>query len=126
MGTSLTLKESRDLLGLGERATRQEIISAYRRAARRWHPDRAPAGREEEFRARMQQINAAYQRLKDFLENYRFHLEDRETPQDAEEWWRERFYTGVWGAPPGKEPESPAAAPGPAELGAGKKGGKRS
>jgi len=102
MVQALTLKEARDLLGLGETATRQEIIQAYRRAARRWHPDRAPEGAEAEFRARMQQVNAAYQRLKEFLESYRFRLEDLETVQDAEDWWRERFYTGVWGPPPGK------------------------
>ena len=96
----MTLKEARDLLELGLTATRQEIIRAYRRAARRWHPDRAPEGREEEYRAHMQQVNAAYQRLREFLEGYRFHLEDTETTEDVEEWWQERFYTGVWGRPP--------------------------
>jgi len=117
----LTLKEARELLGLGETATRQEIVAAYRRAARRWHPDRAPEGREAEFRARMQQVNAAYQRLKDFLEGYRFRLEDLETLQDAEEWWRERFYTGVWTPPPGKSGEPTTEPPdqGPSKIKAG-------
>jgi DnaJ-class molecular chaperone len=96
----MTLKEARDILDLEISVTRQEITRAYRRAARRWHPDRAPDGREVEFRARMQQVNAAYQRLKEFLEGYRFRLEDMETGEDAEEWWQERFYTGVWGRPP--------------------------
>jgi|GEM_PF-431345 DnaJ-class molecular chaperone len=120
MPSSLTLKEARELLGLGEKATRQEIIQAYRRAARHWHPDRAPEGREAEFRARMQLVNEAYQRLKDFLENYRFCLVDQETPQDAEEWWRERFYTGVWGAPPEKASDavfSSATGPGKNRVG---------
>lgn len=121
-----TLKEAREILGLGETATRQEIIQAYRREARRWHPDRAPKGREAEFQTRMQRVNAAYQRLKDFLENYRYRLEERETAEDVEEWWRERFYTGVWGAPPGKDTEAPGASPGPAELRSGRKGRKRS
>jgi DnaJ-domain-containing protein 1 len=96
----MTLKEAREILGLDLTATRQEIIQAYRRAARHWHPDRAPDGREEEYRAHMQQVNAAYQRLKEFLEGYRFQLEDTETTEDMEEWWQERFYTGVWGRPP--------------------------
>lgn len=100
----MTLTEARDILELDLTVTRQEIIRAYRRAARRWHPDRAPEGREEEYRAHMQQVNAAYQRLKEFLENYRFHLEDTETGEDVEKWWQERFYTGVWGRPP-KEPQ---------------------
>jgi hypothetical protein len=96
----MTLKEAREILGLDLTATRQEIIRAYRRAARHWHPDRAPDGREEDYRAHMQQVNAAYQRLKEFLEGYRFRLEDTETTEDVEEWWQERFYTGVWGRPP--------------------------
>jgi hypothetical protein len=96
----MTLKEAREILGLERAATRQEISRAYRRAARRWHPDRAPAEREEEFRGRMQQVNAAYQRLREFLENYRFVLEDTESGEDVEEWWQDRFYTGVWGRPP--------------------------
>ncbi|MGQ9689450.1 MAG: J domain-containing protein [Desulfobaccales bacterium] len=100
----MTLKEARDTLELGISATRQEITRAYRRAARRWHPDRAPEGREAEYHARMQQVNAAYQRLKEFLENYRFHLEDTETGEDVEQWWQERFYTGVWGRPPQERP----------------------
>ena len=102
----MTLKEARDLLELGISATRQEISRAYRRAARRWHPDRAPDGREEEYRARMQQVNAAYQRLKEFVESYRFPLEDTETTEDVEEWWRERFYTGFLGRPPKGSRES--------------------
>jgi DnaJ domain len=96
----VTLREARDILGLELTATRQEITRAYRRAARRWHPDRAPADREEEYRGRMQLVNAAYQRLREFLEGYRFRLEDIETGEDVEEWWRDRFYTGVWGQPP--------------------------
>jgi hypothetical protein len=99
----MTLKEARDILELGLTATRQEISRAYRRAARRWHPDRAPEDREEEYRAHMQLVNAAYQRLKEFVENYRFPLEDTETEEDIEEWWAERFYTGVWSRPPPKE-----------------------
>lgn len=102
----MTLTEARNILELDLTATRQEITRAYRRAARRWHPDRAPEGREEEYRAHMQQVNAAYQRLKEFMENYRFNLEDTETGEDVEEWWQERFYTGVWGRPPRERQDS--------------------
>ncbi len=120
----MTLKEARDILDLEISVTRQEITRAYRRAARRWHPDRAPEGREEEYRGRMQQVNAAYQRLKEFLENYRFQLEDTETGEDLEEWWQERFYTGVWGRPPkegrGSGDKAAMADDGEAETGRGK------
>lgn len=119
----MTLKQARDILGLTLFATRQEITRAYRGAARRWHPDRAPDGREEEYRGRMQQVNAAYQRLKEFLEDYHFRLEDTETGEDVEEWWQERFYTGVWGRPPEKSQAPPDKAP---EVEAdGRKAGKR-
>jgi hypothetical protein len=53
----------------------------------------------------MQQVNAAYQRLREFLENYRFRLEDTETGEDVAEWWQDRFYTGVWGRPV-REPQT--------------------
>jgi curved DNA-binding protein len=103
----MTLKEARQTMELGATATRQEIKKAYRRLARRWHPDRAPAGEEAAFRMRMQEINAAYQRLKDFVENYRYRLDEPEAPEDPadiEKWWKTRFGgTGVWGAPPPKK-----------------------
>ncbi|MBW1991468.1 MAG: J domain-containing protein [Deltaproteobacteria bacterium] len=97
----MTLKEAREILGLGETATRQEIKAAYRRQARRWHPDRAPSGEEARFRTRMQEVNAAYQRLKDFMENFRYPLDDvraADSQEDIESWWASRFATGVWGA----------------------------
>ncbi len=99
MTTTMTLKEAREILGLAEVASRREIRDAYRRAARRWHPDRAPAGAEEEFRQRMQAVNAAYQRLKEFLERYRYRLAEAEEEPDPSEWWRQRFNVGVWGGP---------------------------
>ena len=43
----MTLEEARVLLNLGLKATKKEVRAAYRRAARRWHPDRAPAGAEK-------------------------------------------------------------------------------
>lgn len=96
----MTLEEAREVLELGLKATRKEVRAAYRRAARRWHPDRAPAGSEGDYRARMQKINAAYQRVLKFLEDYRYHLVETEAPEDYQRWWQSRFYTGVWGPPP--------------------------
>ncbi len=101
----MTIKEAREILGLGTSASRREIRDAYRRAARRWHPDRAPAGAEEEYRRQMQAVNEAYQRLKDFLEHYRYRLEETEQEQDPADWWRERFNVGVWGGGAGRPPE---------------------
>lgn len=105
LNQAMTLKEARQLLGLELQATRKDVRAAYRRAARRWHPDRAPAGAEEEFRARMQQINAAHQRIVQFIENYRYHLAEDAGPDNVQKWWTDRFYTGVWGPPASEKPE---------------------
>ncbi len=97
----MTLKEAREILGLELTATRREIKAAYRRAARRWHPDHAPPGAEEEYRVRMQNINAAYSRVRLFLDQYRYRLEEEASRDEYEDWWLQRFGTsGVWGAPP--------------------------
>jgi DnaJ-class molecular chaperone len=101
----MTLEEARQLLSLGHKATRREVKAAYRRAARRWHPDRAAAGEEESHRARMQEINAAYQRIVQFIEDYRYDLVEPADPEDLQKWWADRFATGVWGPPPPKDPD---------------------
>jgi preprotein translocase subunit Sec63 len=100
----MTLEEARELLGLDLKATRKEIRAAYRRAARRWHPDRTPAGGEENHRERMQQVNAAYQRLIQFIEEYRFELVEKSPPEDLQQWWENRFASGVWAPPPRRDP----------------------
>jgi curved DNA-binding protein CbpA len=99
----MTLKEAREILGLDLKATRREIRMAYRLAARRWHPDRAPAGAEAEHRATMQRVNAAYQRIVKLLEDYRYDLVETESTEDLQNRWAARFYTGVWSPP--KDPE---------------------
>jgi DnaJ-class molecular chaperone len=101
----MPLEEARGLLNLDLKATRKEVKSAYRRAARRWHPDRAPAGEEANYRARMQQVNAAYQRIVQFIESYRYNLVESAGPEDLQKWWADRFYTGVWSPPPPKDPD---------------------
>jgi DnaJ-class molecular chaperone len=100
----MTLEEARELLNLGLKATKKEVKAAYRRAARRCHPDLAPAGAEETFRGRMQQINAAYQLVVQFIEDYRYDLVESPGSEDPQKWWTDRFATGVWGPPPPKEP----------------------
>jgi DnaJ-class molecular chaperone len=101
----MNLTEARTLLDLGPKATRKEVRAAYRRAARRWHPDRAPGGEEESYRTRMQQINAAYQLIVQFIEDYCYDLVEAAAPEDMQQWWADRFYTGVWSPPPPKEPD---------------------
>jgi DnaJ-class molecular chaperone len=99
----MTLAEARELLELSPKANKKEIKTAYRRAARLWHPDRAPIGEEAHYRTRMQQVNAAYQRIVQFIEAYRYDLIESAGPEDLQKWWADRFYTGVWGPPPPKD-----------------------
>jgi preprotein translocase subunit Sec63 len=101
----MTLEEARQILGLGLTARKQEIRAAYRRAARRWHPDHAPKGAEQEYRSRMQAVNAAYQRVVQFLEDYRYHLEEAPSDEDYQQWWHRHFGFGVWGPPKGPAEE---------------------
>jgi hypothetical protein len=49
------------ILGIGPDATPQEVTAAYRRLAKRFHPDRAGEGGA----SRMAEINAAYDQLRD-------------------------------------------------------------
>ncbi len=53
----------------------------------------------------MQQINAAYQLIVQFIEDYRYDLVSSAAPEDLQQWWTDRFATGVWGPPPPKEPQ---------------------
>jgi hypothetical protein len=101
----MSLEEARTLLNLDLKATKKEIKAAYRQAARLWHPDRAPMGAEAHYRAQMQQINAAYQRVVQFIEDYPYDLVESAGPEDLQKWWADRFYTGVWGPPPPKDPD---------------------
>ena len=50
------------ILGVSPNATDDEIKQAYRRLAKQYHPDRNPG--DEEAAQKMQQINAAYEQIK--------------------------------------------------------------
>ncbi|MDD3580656.1 MAG: DnaJ domain-containing protein [Desulfobacca sp.] len=88
----MDLQKAREVLGLGVRATRKDIQAAYRRAARRWHPDNASPDTLEAHHARMQEINEAYHLILRYLENYIYHLSEPSTPEDNyQSWWHDHF-----------------------------------
>ena len=88
----MDLEKARQLLALDTAATRREIREAYRRAARRWHPDTACPEKVEECHQRMLEINEAYQYILTFLEKYRYRLEETpEAKDDYEAWWDSHF-----------------------------------
>lgn len=52
-------------LGLTPDASQEEIRRAYRLLARRYHPDHAPDGKQQEYEEKMKRVNAAYALLSD-------------------------------------------------------------
>ena len=58
------------ILNIGRNATRDELISAYRRLVKMYHPDKV-AGLAPEYREiaerKMKNINSAYQKLKETI-----------------------------------------------------------
>jgi preprotein translocase subunit Sec63 len=88
----MNLEKARQLLELNSAATRREIREAYRRAARRWHPDSAAPEDRDECHQCMLEINEAYHYILTFLENYRYRLEESpEVKDDYEAWWHSHF-----------------------------------
>lgn len=85
------------VLGLGERASLEEIKKAYRRLSKRHHPDLAAdpegAGR------RMHELTEAYQVLSAYGGRYRLPLAPGDDEiLDDEEWWMNRFgQDPLWG-----------------------------
>jgi excisionase family DNA binding protein len=57
------MRDPYQVLGVGPRSTRDEIRAAYRRLARRWHPDlhaSSSQAKRREAELRMKELNAAY------------------------------------------------------------------
>lgn len=52
-------------LGVSQAASAEAIRKAYLALVRRFHPDRAPAGKQAEYEERMKRINTAYDILSD-------------------------------------------------------------
>jgi len=96
----MTFKElnlAREVFGLGERATLQEIKGRHRELVKRHHPD---AG-ETEHPDQIRKINTAYQVLLEYVTAYSFSFTEDEfyeqTPEEAlrrqfmdEQYWRSR------------------------------------
>ncbi len=54
-----------ELLGVNRNASEKEIKAAYRKMARKWHPDLHPANEKEKAEEKFKKINEAYEVLKD-------------------------------------------------------------
>ncbi len=54
-----------EILGVDRNASEKDIKSAYRKLARKWHPDLHPPGEKEKAEEKFKKINEAYEVLKD-------------------------------------------------------------
>ena len=95
----MTLEGAYELLNLGLKTIRKEVRAAYRRAAAAVIRTGPRAGAGETCQARGQQINAAYQQIVQFIEDYLYDLVASTGPDDLRNWWANRFATGVWEHP---------------------------
>jgi hypothetical protein len=89
---------ARELLALPEQATLAEIKKAYRRLAKKHHPDLAGSGGAADG-SEMRRLVAAYQLLMAYCREYRFPLAPgADQPLEGEDWWMERFGDDpLWG-----------------------------
>jgi hypothetical protein len=88
---------AREMLGLKDKASLEEIRRAYRLLAKRYHPDVAED--IEETGAGMRELTAAFKALLNYGVNYPLPLVPTENGiPDDEEWWMKRFGCDpLWG-----------------------------
>ena len=61
----MTKKDYYKLLGVDENDTKEEIKKAYKKLALKYHPDRAPEDKKEEYEEKFKEISEAYAVLND-------------------------------------------------------------
>lgn len=49
-----------EVLGIQRNCSEEEVKKSYKKQALLYHPDKAPWGKEEEYKTRFQEINEAY------------------------------------------------------------------
>jgi preprotein translocase subunit Sec63 len=101
MGDIKQIDEARMILGLGEEASIEEIKSAYRELALKYHPDRCVDKEKGACEEMFKKVNNAYGILMVYCANYRFSFREEEVRKtDLDEKIQDhmkRFYDGWWG-----------------------------
>lgn len=90
---------ARQLLGLDNAASLEEIREAYRNKAKQYHPDSAAPGSGQKPPVAMHLLTEAYQTIVSYCHTYRIPLEpgENDTDDDAD-WWLKRFgQDPLWG-----------------------------
>ena len=96
------ITEARQLLGLMDTASAEEIKSNYRELMKQWHPDHCPNERlREEFAARSRELTEPYELLQHYTGNYRYSFREEDVKEQAAgpEQWRQQFgFDPTWGS----------------------------
>jgi len=98
MASFLEIDEARKILGLGEMATLKEIQGAYRRLARRYHPDLH--GGSDHSQEAMKRLNWAHKLLEDYCRDYKYSFRQEDvlrtcSEEDYLRSWRESWFDGI-------------------------------
>jgi DnaJ-class molecular chaperone len=99
MPTYRELAEAKQILGLPDRATLEDIRGAYRSLLKRWHPDTCAEARET-CGEKTRQVVAAYRIISAYCEAYQYSFADEDLRRHLsdEEWWLDRFgQDPLWG-----------------------------
>ena len=96
------LQAALDIFGLGERATLQKIKNRHRELVKQHHPDHDDNKKDDGM---ILKINAAYEILKTYCENYQFCFSEAEfLEQLPEERIRRQFgWDPLWGGKKGED-----------------------
>ncbi|MFH1407162.1 MAG: DnaJ domain-containing protein [Candidatus Omnitrophota bacterium] len=95
------INEARKILDLKETATLEEIKSAYKKLALKYHPDRCKEDKKKECEEMFKKITHANDILMAYCAGYRYSFKEKDVKKNTmdKEFYEHlrRFYDGWWG-----------------------------
>jgi len=86
------IDRARKLLDLGEDATLRDIKEAYRRKAKKFHPDGKASNRKKDCEEKMVQINQAYRVILNYIEQYEISFRKEDVDKNSPAKDMRRFF----------------------------------
>lgn len=94
------IDEARELLGLDEEVTLEEIKEAYRKLAFKYHPDKCKDEKKKECEKMFKKISNANDTLMAYCAGYRYSFKEKDIKKNTmdKEFYEhlKRFYDGWW------------------------------
>jgi len=95
------IDEARKLLGLGEYASLEDIKSAYKELALKYHPDRCKGEKKKDCEEMFKKISHAKDVLMNYCAGYKYSFKENDAKRStmSKEYYEylKRFYDGWWG-----------------------------